>query len=143
MNIERVLILEKGSFCHYDPMLDLIVISQCYREDPEFFEYVLEHEREHRRIHLKHGYLGVFHHVILDWKNRFTFMTSNYPRFRKFMKLGNDDGEMFKNTMMSIVYGILTFPTQFFAIGGMIRMIFDGILGGIRWLINMVSGNNP
>lgn len=138
MNVERILILEKGSFCHYNPMLDLIVISECYRKDPDFFEYALEHERRHRRIHLKYGYLGVLHHAALDWEHRFTFMTSNYSNFKKFVNLANDNSEQTKNSVTQIVYIFLTLPTMVFQWVGRFRMFFDWILGGIRWLIRVI-----
>jgi len=134
MDVERILILERGSFCHYDPMLDLIVISKCYQEDPDFFEFVLEHERDHRKIHIERGYRGVLHHVILDWKNRASFMTSNYPRFRKFVKLGRDDSERTKNILSVLVYNVLTLPTGFFQMIALNRMFFDRIRGFIKGL---------
>lgn len=130
---ERVLIVEKGSLCHYDSLLDLIVISKCYCEDPDLFNHALEHEKGHRRIQMKYGFPSALHHAIYDWKSRFNFMNKNYENYKKFMKYKKGQSPTrVTNLITSIVYSFLTLPTGLFQGIASLRIFWENFKNRAR-----------
>lgn len=111
MRSNRILIVEKGRLCHYNTLLDLIVISKCYYDDPEVFDFVLKHEMVHREIHLKHGYWGVLHHVVYDWRARLRYIYEGI-KYRKepVRTKGGRDFLMTKELIIGVIYAVLTVP---------------------------------
>jgi hypothetical protein len=130
LDVERILVLDYGDFCHYSTLYDLIVISKCYYDDPEILEYLLEHERMHRFYHKNMGYKGVFQHIKHDWETRYHFMGRDYSNYKKIMELKKGkDGIRFKELGLALVYGLLTIPTLWF-------QIFASFRSFLEWLFD-------
>lgn len=123
--MNRVVIIDKPNFCEYVPRYDLIIISSCYYEDQKLFSVLLDHEKDHRQIHIKYGYLGVFHQIWHDWKFRFSLITDEGCEFySKYLKLSEKrDFMLLKELLFNPIYLILTMPTIILQLFSSFKMI--------------------
>lgn len=126
--VDKILIVDHGNFIYYNEKLDIIVISEQFKTDPELFNYLVEHEYEHRLIHKRWGFWGFLFHAKHDWVSRFKMMFSDYPQFKKIVDLYKFTRFAgIKMVGMRFLYGLLTIPTLLFQYAALSRVFFDWI----------------
>ena len=129
----QICIKEKGSQCHYDASLDIIVLGENLLDEDNlnYLNWLFQHEVKHRNIHIKHGLLrGLFSHVWLDYKDRFKFMTVNSDIFKWYFKITrNSIDRGLSEVLFSCVYHLLTLPTYLFGYFCLIRAAWVKVRG--------------